>query len=136
MPPCYPQGGMANPLLAYTSQTTIVGDKSQEYVLIRNVAQMWTGAQVTPNNWEDAWINEGFTTYVERMVEAQLFSLSFATVETFVANNSLARQIGGRGLRNQTYSTLHPVLLGNNPSDAFSVVPYEKGFHFLWWLEQ
>lgn len=28
MPPPYPQGGMANPLLAYTSVTTIVGDKS------------------------------------------------------------------------------------------------------------
>lgn len=57
MPPAYPMAGMANPLLAYTSPTTIVGDGSQEYVLVRDAAQMWMGAQVTPNNWEDTWIN-------------------------------------------------------------------------------
>lgn len=28
MPPAFPMGGMSNPMLAYTSQTTIVGDKS------------------------------------------------------------------------------------------------------------
>lgn len=70
MPPAFPMGGMANPNLVYTSPTTITGDKSQEYVLTRNVAQMWTGAQVTPNNWEDYWMNEGITTFIERHVEA------------------------------------------------------------------
>jgi aminopeptidase N len=29
---------------------------------------------VTQNNWEDLWINEGFTTYVERFVMASVDS--------------------------------------------------------------
>jgi aminopeptidase N len=65
-------GGASQPMLSYLSQTTIVGDKSQEYVLVREIAQQWTGNQVTNNNWEDVWLNEGFTTFVERHVLAQI----------------------------------------------------------------
>lgn len=32
---------------------------------------------------------------------------------------------------NPTYSTLHPVLKGDNPDNSFSEVPYEKGYQFL-----
>jgi len=77
-------------MLSFLSQTTIVGDQSQEYVLIRSVAQQWTGNQVTPNNWEDFWLNEGFTTYVERMVLAQLYDQNFAYTEAFSGNISLS----------------------------------------------
>ena len=38
------------------------------------------------------------------------------------------------GLDN-TYSSLHPVLRGNNPDGSFSTVPYEKGFQMLVYLE-
>ena len=72
MPPAFPMGGATQPMLSYHSQTTIVGDKSQEYVLVREIAQQWTGNQVTNNNWEDVWLNEGFTTFVERHVLAQI----------------------------------------------------------------
>jgi leukotriene-A4 hydrolase len=120
MPNVYPMSGMANPMLTYTSQTTIVGDKSQEFVLIRNAAQHWTGAVVTNNNWEDQWLNEGLTTYIERMVEAQLDTITYAYVEAYVGNSTLARQTSVIGVQNETYSTLHPVLHGNNPDYAFS----------------
>lgn len=93
MPPSFPMGGASQPLLSFLSQTTIVGDQSQEYVLVRSVAQQWTGNQVTPNNWEDFWLNEGFTTYVERMVMAQLFDQNFAYTEAFSGNISLASQV-------------------------------------------
>ena len=38
------------------------------------------------------------------------------------------------GLDN-TYSSLHPVLRGDNPDNSFSEVPYEKGFQLLYYLE-
>lgn len=136
MPNVYPMSGMANPMLTYTSQTTIVGDKSQEFVLVRNAAQHWTGAVVTNNNWEDQWLNEGLSTYIERMVEAQLYDQQFIVAEAFVGNSSLARQTSVIGVQNETYSTLHPVLHGQNPDYAFSQIMYEKGFQFLWWIEQ
>ena len=34
-----------------------------------------------------------------------------------------------------TYSSLHPVLKGDNPDNSFSEVPYEKGFQTLTYLE-
>lgn len=38
MPPAFPMGGASGPLLAYISDTAIVGDKSQEYVIVREIA--------------------------------------------------------------------------------------------------
>jgi len=136
MPPAFPMGGMSQPMLSYVSSTCIVGDKSQEYVLVRNVAQSWLGSQVTPNNWEDVWINEGFTTYVERMVQAQLWTYNFALTEAYVGNTSYASQVSVIGIQDQTYSTLHPVLHGDNPDNSFSIVPFEKGFQLLAYIEQ
>lgn len=34
-----------------------------------------------------------------------------------------------------TYSSLHPVLRGDNPDSSFSEVPYEKGFQLLYYLQ-
>jgi leukotriene-A4 hydrolase len=34
-----------------------------------------------------------------------------------------------------TYSSIHPVLEGDNPDNAFSTIPYEKGFQLLVYLE-
>jgi aminopeptidase N len=90
MPPSFPEGGTPNPLLCYTSITTITGDKSQEYVLVRTAAAMYTAAQVTPNNWEDYWLNEGITTFIERHVQAQLWDATFAATSAYVGNNSLS----------------------------------------------
>ena len=33
------------------------------------------------------------------------------------------------------YSSLHPIFNGAEPDDAFSTIPYEKGFQFLYFLE-
>ena len=33
------------------------------------------------------------------------------------------------------YTCLHVKLAGVDPDDAFSSVPYEKGFNFLWHLQ-
>lgn len=92
---------------------------------------MWTGAQVTNANWEDQWLNEGFTTFTERMIQQQLWGYYYTETEAYAGNNTL------RMLNywvNNTYKSLHPVLKGNNPDDAFSNYPFEKGFQFLYWI--
>lgn len=30
---------------------------------------------------------------------------------------------------------MHPVLHGDNPDNSFNIVPFEKGFQFLQWIE-
>lgn len=135
LPASFPYGGMENPLLTFASPTIIVGDKSQVYVATHEIAHSWTGNQVTCKDWSNMWLNEGFTVFEERKVTAILKnSKDFALREAQLGNVSLWVDINGYGLDN-TYSSLHPVLNGNNPDESYSQLPYEKGFQFLTYME-
>jgi len=68
LPPSFPMGGMENPLLTFASPTIIVGDKSQVYVATHEIAHSWTGNEITCRDWENMWLNEGFTTFLERKI--------------------------------------------------------------------
>jgi len=70
LPPSFPFGGMENPLLTFASPTIITGDKSQVYVATHEIAHSWTGNDVTCRNWENFWLNEGFTVFIERKISA------------------------------------------------------------------
>jgi leukotriene-A4 hydrolase len=41
------------------------------------MAHSWTGDSVTMNNWEDFWLNEGYTTFIERTVSGRLYGGDF-----------------------------------------------------------
>lgn len=66
LPPSFPMGGMENPLLTFASPTIITGDKSQVDVAIHEIVHSWTGNDVTCQNWNHFWLNEGFTVFGER----------------------------------------------------------------------
>ena len=40
----------------------------------------------------------------------------------------------GYGLNN-SYSSLYPILNGDRPDNSMSVIPYEKGFQLLYYME-
>lgn len=86
LPPSFPMGGMENPLLTFASPTIIVGDKSQAYVAIHEMAHSWTGNTVTCRDWENFWLNEGFTVWVERHVSWTLFGYDFMQVASLLGN--------------------------------------------------
>jgi len=134
LPPSFPFGGMENPLLTFASPTIIVGDKSQVYVATHEIAHSWTGNDVTCRDWENFWLNEGFTVFSERKVSAQLFGADFAKVEALLGNSTLWSDMNTYGL-SSTYSSIHPILEGDTPDAAFSTVPYEKGFQLLYFME-
>lgn len=127
LPPSFPFGGMENPLLTFASPTIITGDKSQVYVATHEIAHSWTGNDVTCQNWEHFWLNEGFTVFEERKVSGQLHGKEFAQVEALLGNTSMYAAMEAYGFDN-VFSSLHPTLKGANPDDSFSTVPYEKGF--------
>lgn len=134
LPPSFPMGGMENPLLTFASPTIIVGDKSQVYVATHEMAHSWTGNEVTCQDWENFWLNEGWTVFIERKVSSKLHGVDFGRVEALLGNTSMYQDMVINGLQS-TFSSIHPVLQGRNPDSSFSELPYEKGFQFLYYLE-
>ena len=134
LPPSFPMGGMENPLLTFASPTIIVGDKSQVYVATHEMAHSWTGNEVTCENWENFWLNEGFTVFIERHVSGVLHGEDFSKVSALLGNTTLYGDILNFG-ETDSFSSLHPVLRGRNPDSSFSEVPYEKGFQLLYYME-
>lgn len=59
----------------------------------------------------------------------------FAETEAFAGNTSYSTQTAVIGIMDQTYVSLHPVLHGDNPDNADTIAPYEKGFQMLQWVE-
>lgn len=103
-------------------------------VAAHEICHSWTGNDITCENWSNMWLNEGFTTFEERKVTAQIYGLNFAKTEALLANASLASDIANYG-SNSSYSALYPIIDEQNPDDSYSNVPYEKGFQFLTYLE-
>ena len=55
---------------------------------IHEIAHSWTGNEVTCENWSNFWLNEGFTVFEERKVNARINGLDFSKVNAFVGNIS------------------------------------------------
>ena len=134
LPPSFPYGGMENPRLTFATPTVIVGDKSLVSLVAHELAHSWSGNLVTFATDKDAWLNEGFTSYVEnRLVEA-LFGKEQADMETMIGRDEVV----------QEYKTLDPKLqvLALKPGDvadpdnSSSATVYQKGAWFLSFLEQ
>lgn len=134
LPPSFPMGGMENILLTFASPTIITGDKSQVDVATHEIAHSWTGNDVTTENWSNMWLNEGFTVFEERKVSAQLHGEDFSKVAAYLGNISYVSDMLDYGL-DSNYSSLFPQVGSNLPDDAFSTVPYEKGFQLLYHME-
>jgi len=129
MPPSFPIGGMENPLLTFASPSIITksGDKSGITVAIHEIAHSWTGNTVTCANWRNLWLNEGFTVFMERKADFILFGEDFYKMDAINGNDSMVTDMMKFGLKD-SFSSLNPDVKGRNPDDAFSTVPYEKGF--------
>jgi leukotriene-A4 hydrolase len=135
MPPSFPYGGMENPRLTFVTPSVIAGDRSLVNVIAHELAHAWTGNLVTNSNANHFWLNEGFTVYAERRILEALEGRDFAelharsglhdlevALERFAARPELTR------LRND--------LQGVDPDEAYSAVPYEKGYLLLRRLEE
>lgn len=134
LPPSFPFGGMENPRLTFATPTVIVGDKSLVSLIAHELAHSWSGNLVTNADWNDIWLNEGFTTYVENRIIEALYGDQSATMERVISEGGLRREL-------KTLSKPAQVLAlklgpGTDPDDALSGVPYDKGAWFLRFLEE
>jgi leukotriene-A4 hydrolase len=72
-------------------------------------------------------LNEGFTVFEETHISGQLNGEEFMLVEASLGNSSMYLDMVNYGLNN-SFSSLTPILNGSSPDDAFSTIPYQKGF--------
>src|SRR4029434_3479827 len=89
LPPSFPFGGMENPRLTFATPTVIVGDKSLVSLVAHELAHSWSGNLVTKSPWTDFWLNEGFTTYLERRIVEVMYGKAFAQMEAAIGVNDL-----------------------------------------------
>jgi leukotriene-A4 hydrolase len=81
LPPSFPFGGMENPRLTFATPTILAGDRSLVSLIAHELAHSWSGNLVTNATWRDFWLNEGFTTYLERRIVEDLYGADRAEME-------------------------------------------------------
>jgi aminopeptidase N len=133
LPPSFPFGGMENPRLTFATPTVIAGDKSLVALVAHELAHSWSGNLVTNATWHDFWLNEGFTTYLERRIVEAIYGKHMADMQASIGVRDL--EDARKNLPVAGDRTLLPDLTGRDPDDAFSTVPYEQGQLFLSFLE-
>lgn len=133
LPPSFPFGGMENPRLSFITPTVLAGDRSQVSLIAHELAHSWSGNLVTNSTWRDLWINEGFTSYLENRIMEEIYGRDRAVMEQVLSLQELAVDMKETIEVDQT---LTPKVVGRDPDDTFSRIPYVKGQFFLHYLEE
>ncbi|XP_053319083.1 leukotriene A-4 hydrolase [Spea bombifrons] len=135
LPPSFPYGGMENPCLTFVTPTLLAGDRSLASVIAHEISHSWTGNLVTNRTWENFWLNEGHTVYLERRIDGLLHGEEFRQFKALGGWKELQNAVNTFGASN-VLTNLVPNLHEVDVDEAFSSVPYEKGFALLFYLEQ
>ncbi len=134
LPPSFPYGGMENPNLTFLTPGVLAGDRSLTSLLAHELGHSWSGNLVTNATWDDIWLNEGFTTYVEHRIGEAVFGVNEAKMQDVFSRKVLSQNIEEYGKTNPD-TKLKVNTTGKNPDDGLSDIPYEKGYAFLQTIE-
>ncbi|PKB17258.1 M1 family metallopeptidase [Flavobacterium sp. 5] len=134
LPPSFPYGGMENPNLTFLTPTVLAGDRSLTSLLAHELGHSWSGNLVTNATWDDIWLNEGFTTYVEHRIGEEVFGVKEAKMQDVLSRKTLKNNLDEIG-NDSPDSRLKVETKGRNPDDCLSEIPYEKGYAFLQTIE-
>lgn len=134
LPPSFPYGGMENPNLTFLTPGVIAGDRSLTSLLAHELGHSWSGNLVTNATWNDVWLNEGFTTYVEHRIGEAIFGVKEAKMQDVLSRKSLYDNMEDYGPNNPE-TQLKVNVDGKNADDSLSDIPYEKGYAFLQTVE-
>ncbi|GAA6008260.1 hypothetical protein JCM10207_000057 [Rhodosporidiobolus poonsookiae] len=137
LPSSFPYGGMENPNMTFLTPALIVGDRSQVDVLAHECAHSWHGNLVGCAGWDSFWLNEGWTTYTERLIALKLHGPAARDFEYVLGAKSLRDDLEKFEKGEKKGQRLHiPYVFGEDPDDLYSGVAYDKGANFLYYLEK
>lgn len=130
LPPSFPFGGMENPCLTFCTPTILAGDRSLTSLVAHELAHSWSGNLVTNSTWNDFWLNEGFTMYVERRIMEALYGESYVDMMVVLGRQDLQNTIEDLGADSPD-TCLFLNLKDRDPDDGMNLIAYEKGFFML-----
>ena len=90
---------------------------------------------VTNSDWQHFWLNEGWTTYLERRIQAYVHGEKFRDFSAIIGWKAFTDAVNQFGTDHE-FTKLVTNLKNVDPDDCFSTIPYEKGFTFLYSLEK
>jgi aminopeptidase N len=135
LPPSFPYGGMENPTLTFATPTVLAGDRSLVSLVAHELAHSWSGNLVTNATWNDFWLNEGFTTYIESRIMEELRGKNYADMLRLLGRQDLEEAVKSAGGAQSPDTRLHLELTGHEADAGMSDVSYEKGAAFLQTVE-
>ncbi len=136
LPPSFPFGGMENPNLTFLTPTVISGDRALVSLIAHELAHSWSGNLATNSTWNDVWLNEGMTTYVENRIMEQVRGVEYSDLQWYLTGTAInavideASPLSPRTRLAHAYGSDVPV--DEIPDD----VAYDKGALFLRTLER
>jgi aminopeptidase N len=136
LPPSFPFGGMENPRLTFLTPTVVTGDRSLVSVIAHELAHSWSGNLVTNATWRDFWLNEGFTTYVERRIMELLRGPAYAEVQWYLGRKDLDESMARKDADPADSRLALDASDPRGPEDLPSDAAYDKGALFLRALEE
>ena len=135
LPPAFPFGGMENPTLTFATPTILAGDRSLVSLVAHELAHSWSGNLVTNATWDDFWLNEGFTTYIESRIMEELRGKPYADMLRQIGRQDMLDAVEEAGGAQAADTRLHLDLAGRDPDDGATDIAYEKGSAFLQTIE-
>jgi aminopeptidase N len=133
LPPAFPYGGMENPRLTFATPTLLAGDRSLVSLVAHELAHSWSGNLVTNATWNDFWLNESFTTYLERRIVEALYGVDAADMQAQLSYHEIEELLAESPPPRETW--LYGALAGRDPDGTLAPIVYDKGSHLLRALE-
>ncbi|KAK4054137.1 Leucyl aminopeptidase yscIV [Microbotryomycetes sp. JL201] len=136
LPNSFPYGGMENPNATFLTPALVVGDRSEVDVIAHELAHSWTGNLVGCANWTSFWLNESFTTYIERAIIEKLHGPAERGFSFLVGKLSLDQALAKQAWKPKYQRLVIEYGIGEDPDDGYSTVQYDKGANLLKLIEQ
>jgi leukotriene-A4 hydrolase len=134
LPPSFPFGGMENPNLTFLTPTAISGDRALVSLIAHELAHSWSGNLVTNATWNDTWLNEGFTTYVEHRIMEQLRGRETSDVMWYLGRKTVEEAVA-KHAKGPATRLAHHYGRDTSAEDIPTGLTYDKGALFLRTLE-
>jgi leukotriene-A4 hydrolase len=100
---------MENICLTFVSPHVIQGDKSLINVIAHEISHSWTGNLVSIANWDNFWVKDGFTRFLEMKVMEKMKGKKYVQLVDHIKYRNLVNYIRRIGIKSKM-SKLNPRL--------------------------